>query len=245
MSLRQTEDCSLIAIRKLWDLTQWMLGSSDDAACQANPLLPAGRGAVDTQGCLWSVIFFVQWATQKKVHFIYLDTLLILCFMHVLIYIYICIFQDFSVSYASKNALFNSSMSEVCLIKSKIFLVTQPNIRQSIHFPNLSCWHRLEIGDFASHKLTKAGLKAIATGAELEFSPALRLVWCRFQVCRRGQAEKGRWHLDRYQPPHHGIFFDDPAVAHVTGASCQTLRQSQTVVARARIECQVSQSDWW
>ena len=33
-----------------------MLGSSDDAACQANPLLPAGRGAVDTQGCLWSDI---------------------------------------------------------------------------------------------------------------------------------------------------------------------------------------------
>lgn len=40
MSLRQTEDCSLTAVQKLWDLTQWMLGSLDDVAVRRTQFCP-------------------------------------------------------------------------------------------------------------------------------------------------------------------------------------------------------------
>ena len=174
MPLRQTEDCSLTAVQKLWDLTQWMLGSLDDVAVRRTQFCPQTEVRW-IRRVASGVCYSLCKRRKKSITYFSIHTwfyVLWMCWLCMYTYTYIYIYAQYCRIY-----------SQLCFRECLVEFFNELGIRQSIHFPNFSCWHRLEIGEFASHKLTKAGLKAIATGAELEVSPASRPVWCRFQLC--------------------------------------------------------------
>ena len=93
-----------------------MLGSLDDVAVRRTQFCP--QTEVRWIRRVASGVCYSLCKRRKEIHYIFLDTHLILCLVDVLVmyvYIYVYIYTrniaGFTVNYASENALLNSSMS--------------------------------------------------------------------------------------------------------------------------------------
>ena len=117
MPLRQTEDCSLTAVQKLWDLTQWMLGSLDDVAVRRTQFCPQTEVRW-IRRVASGVCYSLCKRRKKSITYFSIHTwfyVLWMCWLCMYTYTYIYIYTrniaGFTVNYASENALLNSSMS--------------------------------------------------------------------------------------------------------------------------------------